>query len=64
MSTTLLLFIKIFLFVFSILIVIKNIYSFIKVMYMRQGKIDASRTSEIIFGCAVSYIITILIIGF
>jgi len=64
MSTTLLLFIKIFLFVFSILIVVKNIYSFIKVMYMRQGKIDASRTSEIIFGCAVSYIITILIIGF
>lgn len=57
-------FIEIFLFVFASLVVVKNIYSFIKVMKLKEGKVDSSLFSEIVLGSSISYIITMLIIGF
>lgn len=56
--------IKIFVFVLCVLNIIKNIYNFIKVITTKEGKIDSSTQSEILFGLSVSYVITLLIIGF
>lgn len=56
--------ILVFIFIFSWLIVIENIYKFIKVMRLKEGKIDSSLFSKITLGSAISYIITMLIIGF
>ena len=60
----LLLGLEIFVFILSILICVKNIFSFIKVMVLKEGTIDISNRNSIIFGCAISYIITMIIIGF
>lgn len=61
---TLLFGIQLFIFIFSCLLVIKDIFSFIKVLVIKQGKVEQSKYSLVCLGCAISYIITTLIIGF
>lgn len=55
---------KIFFFIYSILIVLKNIYSAIKVLSLREGKMDSSNVQLFLLGSSISYIITLLFIGF
>lgn len=55
---------EIFFFIFSLLNIIKNIYTFIKVVRLKEGKVDTSLVSEIMFGVSLSFVITMLIIGF
>lgn len=54
--------IGIFLFVFSILIIIKNLFNFIKVLYLKEGKYDNSRIQQLLLGSSISYVITFLIL--
>ena len=64
MLSSLLLGIEIFAFIFAILIIIRNLYSFIKVLYLKEGKYDASEKNLIVLASAISYVITMLIVGF
>lgn len=64
MLTTFLLGIKVFLFIFAILIVIRDAYNFVKVIRLREGKYDATTTNLIVLASSISYILTMLIIGF
>lgn len=52
-----------FAFIFCCLIVIKNIYSTIKVLVMKQGKIGGLTKDSLVFMTALSFVITALIIG-
>lgn len=56
--------VEIFIFIMCILNIIKNLYTFFKVLHLKEGHVDNSTLSTIIFGCSISYFITILIIGF
>ena len=56
--------IKVFIFIFCFLNVIKNIYNFIKVMRLESGSFDNGKYGTIYFGLSLSYILTLLIIGF
>lgn len=64
MITLILFQIKLFIFIFSLLFLVKNLYSFVKIIRLHQGKFDSSRNNMIAIGCAISYVITILISGF
>lgn len=55
---------ELFVFIFCCLICIKTIYNAVKVIVLKEGSITSSKNESIIFGCALSYIITMLIIGF
>lgn len=64
MLTTFLLGVKVFSFIFAILIVIRDAYNFVKVIRLREGKYDATTTNLIVLASSISYILTMLIIGF
>lgn len=55
---------ELFIFIFCCLICIKTIYNVIKVIVLKEGSITTSKNETLTFGCALSYIITMLIIGF
>lgn len=59
-----LLFIKIFMFIFCLLNIIKNVYNIIKIMYLQSGGLTNGKYNTLFFGLSLSYVITILIIGF
>jgi len=63
MLTTFLLGVKVFLFIFAILIVIRDAYNFVKVIRLKEGKYDATTTNLIVLASSISYILTMLIIG-
>lgn len=54
-------FIGVFVFIFSILYIIKYILKAVNVIRMEQGKIDNDTIDLIILGSALSYILTFLI---
>ncbi len=56
--------IQIFIFILSCLNVIQNIFKFLKVLWLKQGKFEITNISKLWFGLSLSYIITQLIIGF
>lgn len=64
MFDTLLLGIKIFFFIFAILIIVKDLYSFIKIIRLKEGKYNSTNLNSILLGSSISYVITMLIIGF
>lgn len=55
---------EIFIFVLSCLNVIQNIFKFLKVLWVKQGKFEITTISKLFFGLSLSYIITQLIVGF
>lgn len=63
MIVSLLLQIKVFLFIMAILTVIVDIFHVISVFRLKNGKL-ATQNELIIFGAALSYILTMLICGF
>lgn len=64
MLTNLFFSIEIFLLTFCSLNVLKNIFGVIKVIRTREGKFSSSTISTILLGLSISYIITLLIVGF
>lgn len=56
--------IKIFIFILSILNILKDVYKFLKVMRKEEGVFDNGKYGSLFFGLSLSYIITLLIIGF
>ena len=56
--------VKLWVFIFCCLIILKNVYSFNKVLLTQQGKYNATSKVLITLGMAISYVLTILIIGF
>ena len=64
MITTLIFQIEIFLFIMSILILIADIFHVISVFRLKNGKLIPNTKSLVIFGVALSYILTMLICGF
>ena len=63
MIVTLLLQLKVFLFILSILTIVVDIFHVISVFYLKSGKL-ATKNELIVFGIALSYILTMLICGF
>ena len=63
MIITLLLQLKVFLFILSILILLVDIFHVISVFKLKSGKL-ATKNELVIFGVALSYILTMIICGF
>jgi hypothetical protein len=63
MIATLLLQLKVFLFILSILVLLVDIFHVISVFKLKSGKL-ATKNELIIFGVALSYILTMIICGF
>lgn len=56
--------IEVFILILCILNVLKNIYNIIKVMKIKDGKFSSSKSDTLFLGLSISYIITVLIVGF
>jgi len=56
--------IRLFVFVFCVLLVLRNAFMFTKVLYLKQGKVNTSTLNTVGTGLAMSYIVTVLITGF
>ena len=63
MIANLLLQLKVFLFIMAILTVLVDIFHVISVFRLKSGKL-ATQNELLVFGMAVSYILTMLICGF
>jgi hypothetical protein len=63
MIATLLLQLKVFLFILSILVLLVDIFHVISVFKLKNGKL-ATQNELVVFGVALSYILTMLICGF
>ena len=63
MIATLLLQLKVFLFILSILVLLVDIFHVISVFKLKSGKL-ATQNELVVFGVALSYILTMLICGF
>ena len=63
MIASLLLQLKVFLFIMAILTLIVDIFHVISVFRLKSGKL-ATQNELVVFGVALSYILTILICGF
>ena len=63
MITTLLLQFKVFLFIMAILTLIVDMFHVISVFRLKSGKL-ATQNELIVFGVALSYVLTMLICGF
>ena len=63
MIVSLLLQIKVFLFIMCILTIVADIFHVISVFRLKSGKL-ATKNELIVFGVAISYILTMLICGF
>jgi hypothetical protein len=63
MITTLILQLKVFLFILSILVLLVDIFHVISVFKLKSGKL-ATQNELVIFGVALSYVLTMIICGF
>lgn len=64
MLTSFLFGLKIFVFVFAILYIISRVLNVVRVLRLKEGKINTSRDTLVAIGLALSYVITVLIVGF
>lgn len=63
MIATLLLQLKVFLFILSILVLLVDIFHVISVFKLKSGKL-ATQNELVMFGVALSYVLTMIICGF
>lgn len=63
MIATLILQLKVFLFILSILVLLVDIFHVISVFKLKSGKL-ATQNELVVFGVALSYILTMIICGF
>jgi hypothetical protein len=64
MIASLILELKVFLFIMAIFVVLASILHIVTVFRLQSGKLISSERGLITFGSAVAYIITMLICGF
>lgn len=64
MIVSLILELKVFLFIMAIFVVLASILHIVTVFRLQSGKLISSERGLITFGSAVAYIITMLICGF
>jgi hypothetical protein len=64
MIATLLLQIKVFLFIISLFVLLGSVFHIISVFRLKSGKIISSDNGLIMFVVAIAYILTMLITGF
>ena len=64
MIATLLLQIKVFLFIISLFVIIADIFHVVSVFRLKSGKIISSDNGLVMFGLALAYILTIMFTGF
>jgi hypothetical protein len=64
MIATLLLQIKVFLFIMSLFVILGDIFHVVSVFRLKSGKIISSVKGLIVFGIALAYILTIMFTGF
>ena len=64
MIASLILDLKVFLFIMAIFVVLASILHIVTVFRLQSGKLISSERGLITFGSAVAYIITMLICGF
>ena len=64
MIATLLLQIKVFLFIISLFVLLADIFHVVSVFRLKSGKIISSDKGLIVFGLALAYILTIMFTGF
>lgn len=62
--TSLLLELKVFLFILAIFIILMGILHVITIFRLEKGKLISSDKELMLFGASISYIITMLICGF
>lgn len=55
-------FCKVFVFVMSCLYILKIICNIIKVMVLQEGKVEMGKYGLLYLGCAISYIITFIVV--
>ena len=56
-------FLIIFIFVFSILVIIRDTFQVIRVIKMREGKVDMPNKRVLLLGLSISYVLSILIMS-
>lgn len=58
------LWLKIFIFSFCLLNILKNIFKLAKIIWLKNGKFTLSSKGQVFLAASISYIIATLIIGF
>ena len=61
---TLLLQLKVFLFIMAIFVVLAAILHTVAVFTLKDGKLISSKKELVVFGASLAYILTMLIVGF
>lgn len=61
---TVLLYLEVFFFIFAILCIIRDFYGLAKVIRLKEGKLDMGSLRIAMLGISISYVITMLILGF
>jgi hypothetical protein len=56
--------IKVFVFIFCILCIIRDTYGILKILKLKEGKYSLSTERLFLLGGSISYVLTMLIMGF
>ena len=64
MTTNIILWLEVFIFIMCCLNIIKNTYNIITLISSHTGILDIDNVGIILFGASISYILSTLIIGF
>ena len=54
---------KLYVFIFAVIYLLSRIFEVIKVVRLKEGKVDNSKWAMFFTGASISYIITALILG-
>lgn len=54
---------KLYVFVFAVLYLLNRVISILKVIRLKEGKVDTSKWTLFFIGASISYIITAIIMG-
>ncbi len=63
MLENLLMGLKLYIFIFAVMYILSRVFEVVKVIRLKEGKVDTSKWSMFFTGASISYIITALIIG-
>ena len=54
---------KLYVFIFAVIYLLSRVFEIIKVVRLKEGKVDSSKWATFFTGASISYIITALILG-
>lgn len=61
---TIFLYIKVFFFIFAILCIIRDTFNLLKVIKLKEGKLNMNTSRMILLASSISYVLTMIILGF